>query len=108
MGAQRRIFKICGDSSSLHVAHAGDAVDSRGVSTIQIRDVPEEVHAALRSKAAAAGLSLSEYMLREAIRVAERPAIADVLRRNDRREWGVAPGEAVAVLRRIRDGEPGA
>jgi antitoxin FitA len=75
------------------------------VSTIQIRDVPEEVHAALRSKAATAGLSLSEYMLREAIRVAERPAIADVLRRNERREWGVAPGEAVAVLRRMRDGE---
>ena len=76
------------------------------MSTIQIRDVPEEVHAALRSKAAAAGLSLSEYMLREAVRVAERPAIADVLRRNERREWGVAPAEAVAVLRQIRDGGP--
>ncbi|MEB3049889.1 hypothetical protein KV112_09110 [Mycolicibacter sp. MYC123] len=75
------------------------------MSTIQIRDVPEDVHSALRSKAAVAGLSLSEYLLREAIRVAERPAIADVLRRNERRGWGVGPGEAVAVLRQIRDGE---
>lgn len=46
---------------------------------------------------------MSEYMRREAIRVAERPAVAEVLRRNERREWGLAPGEAVAVLRRIRD-----
>lgn len=92
----------------MHVAHALCAVRLCTVSTIQIRGVPENVHAALRSKAAAAGVSLSEYMLREAIRAAERPAIADVLRRNERREWGAAPGEAVAVLRRIRDGEPDA
>ena len=73
--------------------------------TIQIRDVPDDVHAELRARAATARLSLSEYMLRECTRIAERPVIADVLRRASRREWGVAPGEAVAVLRVMRNDE---
>jgi proteic killer suppression protein len=34
-----------------------------------------------------AGLSLSQCLLRDAIPVAERPAIADVLHRNERRGW---------------------
>ena len=71
--------------------------------TIQIRDVPDDVHAALRAKAAGDGLSLSEYMLRAATQVAERPAVADVLRRASAREWGASPGEAVRVLRQLRD-----
>jgi plasmid stability protein len=71
--------------------------------TIQIRDVPEEVHTALRAKAAAAGLSLSDYMLRVSIKVAERPTVADVLARAERRPFGVAPGEAVDAVRAERD-----
>lgn len=71
--------------------------------TIQIRGVPDDVHAALRAKAAGDGLSLSEYMLRAAIQVAERPAVADVLRRASAREWGAPAGEAVRVLRQLRD-----
>ena len=38
--------------------------------TIQVRDVPEEIHAELRSRAAAAGTSLSDYLLEELQRVA--------------------------------------
>ena len=73
--------------------------------TIQIRDVPDDVHAALRAKAAAAGLSLSEYMLREANVIAQRPTTADLLKRATTFDWGVGPGEAVAALRRERDGQ---
>jgi plasmid stability protein len=71
--------------------------------TIQIRDVPDDVHAALRSKAAAEGLSLSEFMLRTARMVAERPSAAEVLMRASHRSWGVARGEAGAAVRASRD-----
>lgn len=71
--------------------------------TIQIRDVPEAVHATLRGRAAREGLSLSDFMLREATRIAERPPMAEVLRAMADRDWGVAPGEAVATLRELRD-----
>lgn len=37
------------------------------MATIQIRDVPEDVHAELRTRAAAAGLSLQEYLRAELI-----------------------------------------
>jgi plasmid stability protein len=40
---------------------------------IQIRNVPDEVHRTLKMRAAAAGTSLSEYVLREVTRVAESP-----------------------------------
>lgn len=71
--------------------------------SIQIRNVPDDVHAVLRTRAAAVGLSLSDYMLREAARIAERPPLADVLEWATEREWGVPAGEAVAALRDLRD-----
>jgi antitoxin FitA len=71
--------------------------------TIQIRDVPDDVHAELRSRAAAAGVSLSDYLLREATRIASRPPIADVLEWVGDRGWGVPAGNAVATLRELRD-----
>ncbi|MGH3557998.1 MAG: FitA-like ribbon-helix-helix domain-containing protein, partial [Mycobacterium sp.] len=36
---------------------------------IQIRNVPDEVHRTLRTRAAAAGVSLSDYLLDELVRV---------------------------------------
>ena len=71
--------------------------------TIQVRGVPDEVHAELRSRAAALGLSLSDYLLREAARITSRPPLADVLEWVDDRGWGVPAGTAVAVLRELRD-----
>ncbi len=40
---------------------------------VQIRDVPEEVHRTLKSRAAASGLSLSEYLRSVLARTAARP-----------------------------------
>jgi antitoxin FitA len=77
------------------------------MTTIQIREVPSDVHASLRDHAAAAGLSLSEFMLREATKIAGRPAISEVLRRATTKTWGVAPGAAVGALRAIRDEDAG-
>jgi hypothetical protein len=72
------------------------------VKTIQIREVPDEVHAELRARAAAVGLSLSDYLLREASRIASRPPLADVLEWSLERGWGVQPGAAAAELRNLR------
>jgi antitoxin FitA len=71
--------------------------------TIQIRNVPDEVHRMLRTRAAAAGLSLSDYLLGELIRVAERPPVADVLARAGARHGGARTTDVVAAVRSGRD-----
>ena len=70
---------------------------------MQIRDVPEDIHRALKSRAAAAGQSLSEYLLAEVTRIVERPPVADVLRRADSRRDGVGVRDIVAVVRTGRE-----
>jgi antitoxin FitA len=48
---------------------------------IQIRNVPPELHRKLKVRAAEEGLTLSEYMLRQAQRTAEVPTLEDAVRR---------------------------
>lgn len=48
---------------------------------VQIRDVPDDVHAKLRVRAAEARLSLSAYLLREISDLVARPTVAEVLAR---------------------------
>lgn len=52
---------------------------------IQIRHVPEDVHKKLKARAAMAGMPLSDYLLREIRRVAERPTIEELWSRIERR-----------------------
>ncbi len=47
--------------------------------TVQIRDLPEDVHRVIRIRAAGAGLSLAEYLRREITRLAERPTVEEFL-----------------------------
>jgi plasmid stability protein len=44
------------------------------MSLIQIRNVPDDVHRTLKARAALAGTSLSDYLLREITRVALAPS----------------------------------
>lgn len=71
--------------------------------TLQIRNVPEPVHRELRSRAAAAGVSLSDFALGELVRVAERPTVSDVLARAASRSGGAETREIVAAVRAGRD-----
>ena len=48
---------------------------------LQIRNVPDDVHRTLKSRAALAGMSLSEYALAELRRAAERPTREEILAR---------------------------
>jgi len=71
--------------------------------TIQIRDVPEDVHRTLRSRAALAGVSLSDYLLGEIARVAARPLVAEVLARADQRGGSADLARVAEAVRAGRD-----
>ena len=74
--------------------------------TIQIRDVPDDVHATLRARAAQAGMSLSDFLREKIEGYARRPAIADVLlRAQSRGGSGPSVEDIVAVVREARDRE---
>jgi len=45
---------------------------------IQLRHVPDDLHRKLKARAANAGMSLSDYLLREIRDIAERPTIAEL------------------------------
>lgn len=83
----------------MHVA----CYDQEVAKTIQIRGVPDEVHKALRVRAAEAGVSLSEYCLRELTRVAERPSNAEVLKRARGRGIRVSNDVIVESIRSWRE-----
>ena len=48
---------------------------------IQIRNVPDALHAKLKARAAMAGMSLSDYLMSEIKKVAERPTLDEMLAR---------------------------
>ncbi|HEY6532976.1 MAG TPA: hypothetical protein VIY72_11765 [Acidimicrobiales bacterium] len=72
--------------------------------SIQVKDVPDEVHATLRRRAAAAGMSLQEYLLARLELEASTPTLDEVLDRAGDRAGGSAPLKAaVQAVRADRD-----
>ena len=72
-------------------------------SMIQIRNVPDTLHRRLKSRAALAGMSLSDYLLSEIRLVAERPT-TDELRAQLQRRASVTPSPPpVEAVRAERD-----
>jgi hypothetical protein len=77
-----------------HVDHMG--------TMIQIRNVPEDVHRQLKSRAALAGMSLSDYLLAEIRQLAERPTLDEMrerLRSRAKTAPSVAPAEVIRAAR---------
>ena len=70
---------------------------------VQIRDVPDDTIAVLRARAAAAGMSMSEYLRSELISMAATPTVAEVLARARARHGGVPTAEIVRIIREMRD-----
>jgi antitoxin FitA len=70
---------------------------------VQVRDVPEPVHRLLKARAAASGVSLSEYVRSVLARDAARPTPDELAARIAVR--GAAPGREPSELgvRRLRD-----
>lgn len=69
---------------------------------IQIRNVPDALHRRLKSRAALAGMSLSDYLLSEIRQVAERPTVDELRARLERHPGltlSVGPAQAVRAER---------
>jgi hypothetical protein len=72
--------------------------------SIQVKDVPAEVHATLRRRAAIAGKSLQEYLLERLIDDAATPTLDELFANIDQHTGGqVALEEAAALVRLDRD-----
>jgi plasmid stability protein len=70
---------------------------------VQIRNVPDELHRKMKSRAALAGKSLSDYLLAELREIAERPSL-DELRARLAARSGFTPSIPSAdVIRVERD-----
>ena len=75
------------------------------VPSIQVKDVPDDVHAVLRRRAAAAGKSLQEYLLDQLIQEARTVTLDEVLDRAGGRAGGRAGFDVAAhAVRQLRDG----
>ena len=70
---------------------------------IQVRNVPDNLHRTLKAQAALAGMSLSDFLLAEIRRVAERPTIAELRERLRRRSAVSGDVSAAEAVRRERD-----
>lgn len=70
---------------------------------IQIRNVPDALHRRLKARAAMAGMSLSDYLLSEAREIAEKPTLAELRERLQRREPVTGDIDTVRILREERD-----
>jgi len=55
---------------------------------VLVRDIPDDVHAALQRRAEQRGQSLQQYLAGELKRLAARPSLGEVLDRIDRRRGG--------------------
>ena len=70
---------------------------------IQIRNVPDDLHRELKSRAALAGMSLSDYLLNEIREVAERPTLAEMRERLARLSRTNPAESAAEAVRAERD-----
>ena len=55
---------------------------------VLVRDLPDDVHAALQRRAEQRGQSLQQYLAAELRRLAEKPTLEDVLSRIEQRSGG--------------------
>lgn len=71
---------------------------------IQIRNVPSALHRQLKARAALEGMSLSDYLLREARRSVERPTIEEIGQRLAGRAAAQPRTSPAAAIRAEREG----
>lgn len=72
---------------------------------IQIRNVPDDLHRRLKSRAALMGLSLSDYLLQQIRETAERPTLEELRERIRSRgsvNPSISPADAVRAERDSR------
>lgn len=75
--------------------------------TLQIRNVPPDVHRTLKVRAAQAGMTLSDYLLRELTAVARRPTLAEIVARIRSRPAARAALDSARAVRAEREARRG-
>ena len=76
--------------------------------TVQIRDLDDEVYAALARRAAEEGVSVPELLRQHAARLAARPSISEWLERTRRRSSEIGRREVMDSLDELRGPWPDA
>ena len=72
---------------------------------IQLRNVPDTLHRKLKARAALEGMSLSEYLLGEVRRAADRPSLSELRQRLAQRtpiKPSISPAQALREEREAR------
>ncbi len=77
----------------------------RMVKTIQIRNVPDELHQTLKVRAAQAGMTLSDYLLSEIRQIAEKPTLSELMERLAHNEPVELDEPPDVTIRRMRDAD---
>ena len=70
---------------------------------IQIRNVPDEFHRRVKSRAATEGMSMSDYILREVGKALDRPTRQEVLERLRAQPTRRLKRSAADIIRAERD-----
>lgn len=70
---------------------------------IQIRNVPDEVHKALKIRAAKEGMTLSDYLAREIKNIVKRPLIDEVIENIKSRNIQSSKLDSVKAVRKERE-----
>lgn len=70
---------------------------------IQVRNVPDSLHRALKARAALAGMSLSDYLLAELKEIGERPTLGELRERLHKRVAISIPLDAALLVREERE-----
>lgn len=70
---------------------------------IQLRNVPDALHRSLKSRAALAGMSLSDYLLAEIKEIAEKPTLAELRERLHDRKPMSAQFDTAQLIREERE-----
>ena len=87
----------------MHCMHFACTLEVEMPKAIQIRDVPDDVHAVLRARAAAAGMSMSEYLRSELVTMVEKPTMEELFARiRSRPPTNVSRQSIVDIIREAR------
>jgi plasmid stability protein len=71
---------------------------------IQLRNVPDALHRTLKARASMAGMSLSDYLLREIKEIVQRPTLDEFRARLHQRERVAVRLNTANLVREERDG----
>jgi antitoxin FitA len=72
---------------------------------VQLKNVPDDLHRVLKARAAMEGMSLSDYLIAEVRRSAERPTPREIRERLAKLTPVVTTTSAADAVRAVRDAE---